>query len=784
LRRFVETLKSDPMLLQNLSNSKAEVYPLPIRHHGGLSNVLVDRTWLLGHVKTFEGLNTLDSTVSEECLCKDMDRSLQTASTVVLLLWSSLELTWNLKLEDNFEDLVISVLFYIPMCGWDQKFIPFLKYQLSWLFARAEMQKEMPIYSGMGHNNGIVLLGWLGRFFKSRLFGSKLKNMEWRNTVLHGIKKGLPKMDSFYLQKNKEAMIKRLCPTEPKVTPDCLLDEIQRTAREIFPRGILYEDWEHVDRFTEISDHCSYEMNRSKRGNVGQLFKDSDYIHYKGLNGLNVCIESTVLGSMYYNPQKNLVGEIRFPGWDLVTEYRNRRVVAFNSTEPGKALVKPIFEPLKIRMITAGDINTNGLYSRLQKLLWSGLQKFSPFSLTGKTVVAGDLESLYYRSVSYDKTFKYWVSGDYSAATDNLNRDASLAAIEAISGDPITFLVLKKGLMDTLLDFSSCGLDDLEDDEPLREMKNGQLMGCVFSFPILCIINLACYRMALESYEGIRYDISDLPVKVNGDDIMFLGNKKLISIWEETIKGAGFEKSVGKNYVSKSFAIINSTYFNTFNPEHIHKIPYVNMGWVSGERKCGIESLDGRISDAEDVWAIKDQVKNFKILYEQNPEYPCEQKDRDRRERTIEKFKDQVISWRFDSISKTGYSMIESPFGLDLKSIGDLDELSYETHEFFSTLYQELNLTKSPSFGLPSHPRTLVPWKVAGIKVDDSQFDFGKALELRVLRSKYFGIVRDLPDRKIKKFHESLMRKIQEREYRRFFSDIKSQYITLGELLH
>ena len=102
---------------------------------------------------------------------------------------------------------------------------PFLEVSTLVAFARAEMQKEMPIYSGMGHNNGIVLLGWLGRFFKSRLFGSKLKNMEWRNTVLHGIKKGLPKMDSFHLQKNKEAMIKRLCPTEPKVTPDCLLDE-------------------------------------------------------------------------------------------------------------------------------------------------------------------------------------------------------------------------------------------------------------------------------------------------------------------------------------------------------------------------------------------------------------------------------------------------------------------------------------------------------------------------------------------------------------------------------
>lgn len=746
---------------------------------------MVNRTWLLGHLKTFESLQALDSSVSEECLMKDLNGSFITASSVVLLLWSSLELCWDLKLEDNFEDLIISTLFYAPMCGWDQQFIPFLKYQLSWLFARAENQKEMPINYGIGHNNGIVLLGWLGRFFKSRLFGIKPKNREWRNTVLHGIKKGLPKMDQFFLKKNKEAMISRLCPTVPKVTPDCLLDEIRRTAREIFPRGVLYEDWQHVDRFTEISDHCSYEMNRSKRGNVGQLFKDSDYIHYKGLKGLNVCLESTVLGAMFYNPQKNLVGEIRFPGWDLTVEYRNRRCEAFNSTEPGKALVKPIFEPLKIRMITAGDLNTNGLYSSLQKKLWSGLQRFSPFSLTGKTVVAGDLESLYLRSVSYNKTFRYWVSGDYSAATDNLNRDASLAAIEAISGDPITFQVLKKGLMDTLLDFSSCGLDEEEDDNTdFQVMKNGQLMGCVFSFPILCIINLAVYRAALEAYEGIHYDIQDLPVKVNGDDIMFLGNKRLISIWEGLIKGVGFEKSVGKNYVSRSMAIINSTYFDTFNPEHIHKIPYVNMGWISGERKCGIEKLDGKISNSEDVWAIKDQVKNFKILYEQNPEYPCEEKDRLRRERTIEKFKNQIISWRFDSISKTGYSLIESPYGLDLKPVGDLDELSYETHEFFSTLYQELNLSKSPSFGLPSHPRTLVPWKVAGVKVDDSQFDFGRALELRTLRLKYFGIVQDLSEEKIKRFHEVLMGKIQDREYRKFFTDIKSQYISLGELLH
>jgi hypothetical protein len=149
--------------------------------------------------------------------------------------------------------------------------------------------------------------------------------------------------------------------------------------------------------------------------------------------------------------------------------------------------------------------------------------------------------------------------------------------------------------------------------------KNGQLMGSVLSFPILCIANLLCYWNTLRIYQWLlenslqslagssptgafalyldelkifdtlspadallRFETSllrtfaercpidynptrlqDLPVLVNGDDILFRSNSLFNAIWENygyTL--AGFQKSVGKNYLSRSYLTINSECFH------------------------------------------------------------------------------------------------------------------------------------------------------------------------------------------------------------------------------
>lgn len=811
-RRLVETLNSRSAI-QNPSSNQARFLTIAFRHQGDKTLVKVDRPWFEGLLQRWETLKSLDSTVSEQCFLEDLYESFETASRVVLLLWSSLEITFNLDLNKHFEDLVISVMFYAPMCGEEQRFIPFLKYQLSWLFARGEGQKELPNKFESEHNDGIVLLGWLGRFFKSRCFGHSLKHREWRNTVLHGIKKGLPKMGKFHLEKNANAMIGRLCPEKVRTTPDCLLEEIERTAREIFPNGIVYEDWEDVDRFTTISDHCSYEYSRSKRGVLGTLLDELDW------SDESRSLVFNDLGGMYYNPQKNVTGEIRFPGYTLDLEYKTLRQEAITdqvvmesekitleelealfSTDKirfyqelikscqyqycelrGKAKVKPIFEPLKIRMITAGDYRTNGLYTQLQKKLWGGLQRFKSFQLTGKVVSRFDIEEVHDQTERLGLFFSNWVSGDYSAATDNLNRDASLAAIRAISGDPITYRTLRKGLMDTELDFDSCGLSQ---ERPHYEMKSGQLMGCVFSFPILCIINLATYRAALEAYTGNSYELEELPVRVNGDDILFKTNKKMLKIWEGLIRKVGFEKSVGKNYVSPNFAIINSVYFYVRNIDNVYKVPYINMGWIAGEKKTGLESLDGE-QKVGAVYPIKDQVKQVRFDWCYGPEFDCDSCNQIRRVNICDRILANIWKWRLDAIKESGYSIIEGPVGLDLLTVEtDIEDHSnvgtYDYDEFYCCLYQDLKRTRKASWGLSRFPRTLVPWKMTdNVQENEGCNDYSDELEIRNLRKRYFS--KSLKRRGI--LNQDLLDQYRFKEFNQFFSEIKSQYLVCGELL-
>jgi len=57
---------------------------------------------------------------------------------------------------------------------------------------------------------------------------------------------------------------------------------------------------------------------------------------------------------------------------------------------------------------------------------------------------------------------------------------------------------------------------------------NGQLMGSVLSFPYLCAANLICFMRAVTRVCGLRNlpvpSVKDLPVLINGDDILFISD--------------------------------------------------------------------------------------------------------------------------------------------------------------------------------------------------------------------------------------------------------------------
>lgn len=716
-RRFVETFGRNNRSLINLKTIDPCTGMVPIHAHGALGIIHYPEDWLFSLLESSARFQSLypGCGKSDDLLLSDVASSIECSARVVMTLWSALESHWGLSLKKdhaaNWQQLVRSTLWYVPMCGYEQEFIPFMKYQLSLLFAKGEGQAELPeVPDKFRHKGGLVLLDWLGRFFKSRCFGDKLKNKEWRNTVLHGIKKGLPQMGTYFLQKNAEGMRKRL--TKVAVTPEDILEAVDRTAREIFPKGIIWEDWNKVDPFVGISDHACYERNRSGQGVLGHLFD---------LDMGERCtphrqLSTNDLGGMLWDPSRGEVREFRFPSWLPDQIYAREQRDALCDYSTGSAAVKPIFEPLKIRMISAGDYKSNGLYSRLQKTLWQGLQRFPQFNLTGKSVECSDVEWI--RSMTLNSRYSpisdfwLWVSGDYSAATDNLNQDASKEACNALSGDPITQKVLVKGMMETTIDFNFMKeLNGTDFDFSKFKMINGQLMGSVFSFPILCLINIAVYRKVLEAYTKMVWALKDLPVKCNGDDILFLSNPEFYELWCSTIKLVGFEKSVGKNYVSSDTAVINSTYFDARADRPVTKVPYLNMGWATGVMKCGGQ-MDRRSDDADEDYPIEKIGAQLEKAYEQwvvDEEYnhaDLSPKEKERRRLVFLRYREEIRIWNWDRVVKLGAIAGGGPCGLNLTDQVDEERLKF-------SFWAYLNKDRTNKGGcLTSIPKTLVPWKI------------------------------------------------------------------------
>lgn len=326
----------------------------------------------------------------------------------------------------------------------------------------------------------------------------------------------------------------------------------------------------------------------------------------------------TLLLKMEHFPGSGLVSESRIPAFmdHFHDEVSYLRDFSVKEDIPGYCFAKFILEPLKVRTITAGSIVTNGIYKPLQAQLWSRLQKFKQFRLTGSEMsleILQDLASCYgglsQKSekplwVAGDQ-WKYWCSGDFSGATDNLNADVTELILKHISGDPYTFSVLSRGLLRNRIGYST-------EEERMGAhvgsvlQTNGQLMGCVFSFPILCIANMATYCYTLDSSPSCRIpsasggisdffgrDFDRLPVLINGDDILFKTDLTTYRRWEKVVASVGLFKSLGKNYLKEDLAIINSTMYKLRGGNWVH-IPYVNMGWATGVRK-GEEAAVGRL---------------------------------------------------------------------------------------------------------------------------------------------------------------------------------------------
>jgi len=303
--------------------------------------------------------------------------------------------------------------------------------------------------------------------------------------------------------------------------------------------------------------------------------------------------------------------------------------------------VIPLSEPLKVRTITKSEALSAYASKSLQKAMKNYIDRYPSLILTTRPLQPHDFRDVWTREKNLESKIRQWrkkfnafsfdfylhTSGDYKAATDKLNINFTKLIFEEFLsklGIPESDLdIYRQVLYAQRLHYPGHYAEHLQSkfphlnviDDPIKtefcvEQKNGQLMGSILSFPILCLANLICYKLALEEYininnngEKFRVNPFDLPVLVNGDDIYFRTNPEMYKIWLKYINIAGFQLSVGKNYVHPNTFTINSQCFHYNNvSDTLSEQTYLNTGLLIAQSKSGA------MEDVVPVWDLYNKV--------------------------------------------------------------------------------------------------------------------------------------------------------------------------------
>jgi hypothetical protein len=236
--------------------------------------------------------------------------------------------------------------------------------------------------------------------------------------------------------------------------------------------------------------------------------------------------------------------------------------------------------------------------------------KFPQFSLTNKVISEADLYDLDCRSSPLPTSFDGWVSGDYSAATDGLAMWASKEVLNALllkqkCIPELGLEALWNVLGPHIISYPSVQRPDKSYYPSIDTFlqKNGQLMGSVLSFPILCLINLITYWVCLERFLGQKFELHQLPVLINGDDILFKASPEFYQLWLDTLHHVGFSPSLGKNYYHKKYLTVNSVAY-LYRDGSFHEVPMFNVGLLIGQSKCCQRKKDGLLP----IWDMYNRV--------------------------------------------------------------------------------------------------------------------------------------------------------------------------------
>lgn len=551
-----------------------------------------------------KGKDSKDWTIQGE----SAKEALYLARSVLEVLFDNIPKILDFKLEDQLS-------FYLVARDWPEKsFKSFAKYVTAYPEARY-MQQDLPnVPKGFSeYSTPLVFKGPIRRVLRNRLIGrhSNSKDVLWLS-YLQGIKRGAYSVSNHTVQESLNDHAKAML-AKPEGNDEELLHlqtYIDRALRSFeFREPKLHEPsrsgsycykkgqgGQAAEVLSRIEDH----MNNAVYDPIHSLgYESDDEIDYTG-NDLLRMVETRpgtvqeMRGLQYgLNPFQEIV--------NLTHELTKDR-------EHLCAKVIPIKEPLKVRLITKGEALPYWLSKTAQKDMHAYLQRYPQFHLTGREMNMGDPYAIITREKAIGlHDFDKWVSGDYSAATDGLDIRMTMRVFDTMLSKAPHYSPKLKGILRKVigphhLQYKIKGfeLDEslFEDDDAccFNEIQkfrlggnhliqqNGQLMGSPLSFPILCLINVICYWSALEAFTGEKYRLEQLPVIVNGDDILFRANDAFYEVWKQSVAKVGFKLSLGKNYIHPRLLTVNSILYR-YNPElnTLTELNYLNVGLLTGQ---------------------------------------------------------------------------------------------------------------------------------------------------------------------------------------------------------
>jgi len=191
--------------------------------------------------------------------------------------------------------------------------------------------------------------------------------------------------------------------------------------------------------------------------------------------------------------------------------------------------------------VSAADVDMNilrplhtAIYNRLSRLPW---------------LLRGEAKAQSFKKFTLKKGEVY-VSGDYVSATDNLSIDVQETILAAILD----------GARQVPPGVKGCARASqrmvMTSDGRTVEQKRGQLMGNLLSFPLLCLVNYLAFRY----YGGVQ-ETKEIPLRVNGDDIVFRSSRELAEKWAAGVAGSGLTLSPGKTMIDAKYFTLNSKLF-------------------------------------------------------------------------------------------------------------------------------------------------------------------------------------------------------------------------------